>query len=108
MRPSVIISGFYGHGNAGDEAILAALRQHLGDSLDIVVSSYADIGEMQKLPSYAGLRIVKQADRAAVTRKNVAGLVIGGGGLGIGFGVAQLMMAASCGKPMVSHRMRDP
>jgi polysaccharide pyruvyl transferase WcaK-like protein len=102
MRPAVIIIGFYGHGNAGDEAILSAMRQYLGDDLDIIVSSYADHVAMAQLPTYKGLRIVKQADRAAVTRGNVCGVIVGGGGLGIGFGTPQMLMAASQGVPLIS------
>lgn len=39
VRPRVVVSGYYGFGNAGDEAILATLVQELGTWADLTVLS---------------------------------------------------------------------
>ena len=82
MAPKLLIAGYYGYGNAGDEAILsgmvADLRQVIGDVELCVVS--ADPKATQKLHSVHAL---KQSDvKSLIEAIRDSDLVIlGGGGL---------------------------
>lgn len=79
---SILIAGYYGHGNAGDEAILAALLADLR-SLDPGLAFTVVSGDPPRTAAEHGVPAVAERDIAALAAAvRAAGLVIvGGGGL---------------------------
>lgn len=81
MVPKVVISGYYGFGNAGDEAmltaIIGALRRH-GDYEFVVLS-----GDPERSASEHGVRGVGRTDLPAIYRelRGAEALISGGGSL---------------------------
>lgn len=81
-RRKILISGYYGHGNAGDEAILAAMLQALSREVpdaDICVLS----GNPERTRREFGVRAVRAKNLVAILRElwSASLLVSGGGGL---------------------------
>lgn len=79
MKPSILVSGYYGFGNTGDEAILASIVRHLGSAGELVVLS-ANPGRTQ---AEHGVRAIRRLDLPAIYRElgDAALFVSGGGGL---------------------------
>lgn len=101
-RPTLILSGFFGRGNCGDEALLQAQFEQFSPTYDIVVSvdeRGAYDGFWNWYP-YDRCRIVHQGNLGAVTEPGVVGLHVGGGGLPHGFNAAQVVRARSYDKPV--------
>jgi len=75
----ILVSGYYGFGNTGDEAILASIAQHLGKAGELVVLSAN--------PRHTALehkvRAISRLDLPAIARElgRAALFVSGGGGL---------------------------
>lgn len=100
-RPKVVLSGFFGRGNCGDEALLQAQYERLAARYDIVISvdeRGACDGFWDRHP-YDRCQIVHQGNLAAVAESDVVGIHVGGGGLPHGFNAAQVVVARSRGKP---------
>lgn len=73
----IVVSGYYGFGNLGDEAILATIVQQLGDRCELVVLS-ADPAQTE---AAFGVRAVSRMDLKAITRElRGASLFLSGGG----------------------------
>src|SRR5215203_3474935 len=82
MPGRILIGGYYGYGNAGDEAILAAMLRELRalrPDLEITVAS----GDPERTGSGHGVRAVPAADLAALAAAIGESdlVVLGGGGL---------------------------
>jgi polysaccharide pyruvyl transferase WcaK-like protein len=100
-KPQVVLSGFFGRGNCGDEAILQVQYERLAHSYDIVISvdeRGAREGFWDWHP-YNRCRIVHQGNLAVLGESGVIGIHVGGGGLPHGFNAAQVVHARSLGKP---------
>ena len=100
-RPRVVLSGFFGRGNCGDEALLQAQYERLSARYDVVVSvdeRGACDGFWDRYP-YDRCRIVHQANLGVLAEPDVIGIHVGGGGLPHGFNAAQVVHARSLGKP---------
>lgn len=100
-RPTLILSGFFGRGNCGDEALLQAQFEQFSAEYEIVVSvdeRGAYDGFWNWYP-YDQCRIVHQGNLGVVTEEQVVGLHVGGGGLPHGFNAAQVVRARSYDKP---------
>lgn len=100
-RPKVVLSGFFGRGNCGDEALLQAQYEWLSPRYDVVISvdeRGAHDGFWNWYP-YDRCRIVHQANLAVLAESDVIGIHVGGGGLPHGFNAAQVVHARSLGKP---------
>ncbi|MGA0039537.1 MAG: polysaccharide pyruvyl transferase family protein [Pirellulales bacterium] len=100
-RPALILSGFFGRGNCGDEALLQAQFERFSPDYEIVVSvdeRGAYDGFWNWYP-YDRCRIVHQGNLGVVTERDVIGLHVGGGGLPHGFNAAQVVRARSYDKP---------
>jgi polysaccharide pyruvyl transferase WcaK-like protein len=102
-RRILLIAGFYGRGNAGDEALLQCLCEAFEDDFEIAIA----VDEHGAYPGfwdwypYAGRRIVHQKDLDFVHRTpNLAGVVVGGGSLSLAFGADLLLEAAARGVPV--------
>ncbi|MEB3236082.1 MAG: polysaccharide pyruvyl transferase CsaB [Candidatus Sericytochromatia bacterium] len=77
VRPRVVVSGYYGFGNAGDEAILATLVQELGTWADLVVLSADPATTVRD----HGVAAVPRTDLRRIWQVvRGAGLFISGGG----------------------------
>jgi polysaccharide pyruvyl transferase WcaK-like protein len=100
-KPQVVLSGFFGRGNCGDEALLQAQYELLSPRYDIVISvdeRGARDGFWDWYP-YDRCRIVHQGNLAVLAEGGVIGIHVGGGGLPHGFNAAQVVHARSLGKP---------
>ncbi|MEB3298089.1 MAG: polysaccharide pyruvyl transferase CsaB [Candidatus Sericytochromatia bacterium] len=78
-RPRIVISGYYGFGNAGDEAILATLVQELGPWADLVVLSADPAGTRRD----HGVRAMPRTAAGPIWQslKGASLFISGGGGL---------------------------
>lgn len=101
MRPTIVLSGFFGRGNCGDEAILQAQWEFLSPRFQIVISvdeRGAFDGFWDRHP-YDRCRIVHQGNLSILAEPDVVAIHVGGGGLPHGFNAAQVVHARSLGKP---------
>ncbi len=99
-RPTIVLSGFFGRGNCGDEAILQAQYEALSPEFDIVISvdeRGAYDGFWNWYP-YDRCRIVHQANLSVLADPAIVGIHVGGGGLPHGFNAAQVVYARSLDK----------
>ncbi|HEX2645274.1 MAG TPA: polysaccharide pyruvyl transferase family protein [Thermoanaerobaculia bacterium] len=82
---SILIAGYYGHGNAGDEAILAALLADLRglDRLDRGLAFTVVSGDPARTIAEHGVTTVPERDIAALAAAMRAAdlVIVGGGGL---------------------------
>lgn len=96
-RQSLVLTGFFGRGNAGDEALLQCIFETFSEYYDIVVS-------VDEFGAYRGFwdwypyncsRIIHQCANSLFFENpgQIAGLIVGGGGLPAGF-CANLVVAA--------------
>lgn len=73
----IVISGYYGFGNLGDEAILATLVQQLSDRYELVVLS----ANPAETTASFGVRAIERTDMAAIWQAlSGASLFLSGGG----------------------------
>lgn len=81
-RKKILLSGYYGFANAGDEAVLASLTQILQDALP-GVELVALSGKPEETAAAYGIRAIDRWDKAALRRelKDAALFVSGGGSL---------------------------
>ena len=101
-KKRLVLSGFFGRGNAGDEALLQVQYERLSPEFDIVIS-VEERGAYQGFWDwypYNKCRIIHQAETAIFAQDDVVGLHVGGGDLPFGFNGAQVLAAASAGKPV--------
>jgi len=102
-----MITGFYGWGNAGDEGILQAIMDELGDN-EYVVSTTLPF---TMLNSY-NHRILAEVRTIDDRRIDYDVYLLGGGGLGWGFGWGQALSAFSshkrCMNYAVGYGKHDP
>lgn len=99
-RPAIVLSGFFGRGNCGDEALLQAQYELLAPWFTVVISVEergAFDGFWNWYP-YDRCRIVHQANLAVLAEPDVVGIHVGGGGLPHGFNAAQVVHARSLDK----------
>lgn len=73
----IVVSGYYGFGNLGDEAILATIVQQLGQRTELVVLS----ANPEQTEAAFGVRAVSRLDLKAIARElRGASLFLSGGG----------------------------
>jgi len=96
MKKKIIVRGFFGRGNCGDEAILQSIHGLFEKHFDIGISTeLSDVNHeaIKRLFPYANCEIVNCEDRLIFKHKDIAGFILGGGGLGLGFGWNQYIVA---------------
>ena len=92
----IIINGFFAKGNCGDEAILQTWNDMLSPYYRIVASIDADLlvnNYYKKFELYNNIDIIQNRRVDIFCREDIKGYIVGGGGLGLGFGVEQLLHA---------------
>ena len=103
-KPRLVLSGFFGRGNVGDEAILQVQYEKLSPYFDITISVEqrgAFDGYWNWYP-YNLCNIINHADTSIFSEPDVIGLHIGGGDLPIGFNGGQVIGALANGKRVIS------
>lgn len=101
-KPNLGVLGFLGRGNAGDEAIFQCIYEAFSSDYDIVVV----VDELGARPGFWDWYPYTQCSLAHIGdihrfMQPMAGLIVGGGGLGIGFGASQVHVAKSVGTPVI-------
>ncbi|WP_398471778.1 polysaccharide pyruvyl transferase family protein, partial [Tardiphaga sp.] len=95
-RKSIVLIGFFGRGNCGDEAILQCVYESFRSQFDVIISvdeHGAYIGFWDWYP-YNEARIVHQTNIAEILNNpNIVAVLVGGGGLRVGFGANQVLAA---------------
>ncbi|MDP9791394.1 polysaccharide pyruvyl transferase family protein [Agrobacterium tumefaciens] len=99
-KPIVGVIGFLGRGNAGDEAIFQCIYEAFRQKFDIVVA-VDEHGAKQGWWDWYPYNEIDRIHQGNIHyfEKRIAGLIVGGGGLGIGFGASQALIAQSAGTP---------
>ena len=100
-KPLIALIGFWARGNIGDEAILNSIILNLRSDFEflIVLDEYgAAKGYWDHYPynSYPRTHI----GNTQIVGHSVAGLLVGGGGLGTGYGAAQACVVRSRNRPV--------
>lgn len=102
-RGTLLLAGFYGRGNAGDEAMLQCACEAFEDVFDIAIAvdEHGPHPGFRDWYPYKGREIVHQQDLGFVHRTAaLAGVLVAGGGLALAFGADILIEAAACGVPV--------
>ncbi|WP_147385477.1 polysaccharide pyruvyl transferase family protein [Oleomonas cavernae] len=102
MRPALLVAGFYGRGNCGDEALFQSIYETFAPSCDIIVA----VNKFGALDGYEGwypynrCEIVHQCSQDIFeSGRPIAAMMIGGGGLAVGFAANLVMEARARGIP---------
>jgi hypothetical protein len=101
-RGTIVLSGFFGRGNCGDEAILQAQYERLSPHYDLIISvdQHGAYDGFWNWYPYDRCPIVHQGNLGCVADETVVAVHVGGGGLPHGFNAAQVVHARSHGKPV--------
>jgi hypothetical protein len=101
---SLVIAGFLGRGNAGDEAMFQVLVEQFRDRFAIT----ALVDELGAYPGYRGwypyaqVTVAHQNHIDTIERRDdCAGLIVGGGMLSLGFAAGHVLMARARKVPVV-------
>jgi len=106
-REVIVLSGFFGRGNAGDEALVQVLYEALSPLAEIVicVDRHGAYDGFWNWYPYHECRIIHQGELEWLMTPEVRALHILGGGLPIGFNAA---LARLTGKPVAMTGIDDP
>ena len=103
-RPSVVLAGFFGRGNCGDEALLQCIYESFADEYEVIISVNehgAHQGFWDWYP-YNVARRTHQMDSGIFARlPRCVGLVVGGGSLDLGFAANLALPARAAGAATV-------
>lgn len=108
-KPLLGILGFLGRGNSGDEAILQCIYETFVARFDIVLV----VDEREARDGYWNWYPYSECQRVHIGdihffEKRLAGLLVGGGGLGLGYGAAQVLVAKGAGTPVALAGVDHP
>lgn len=99
----VVVSGFWGRGNTGDEAMLQQIYALLSPQFDVTLSldRHGAYDGFWNWYPYERCSIVHQLDIAPVEPDRAAALHVGGGGIGFSFNGAQVIHALLSNVPVL-------
>ncbi|MFZ2871773.1 polysaccharide pyruvyl transferase family protein, partial [Zavarzinia sp.] len=102
VRPIVVIAGFYGRGNCGDEALFQTIYETFAPDFDVIVAvdSFGAVDGFQHWYPYNRCEIRHQCDLDMFDEgRPIAAMMIGGGGLAVGFAANLVFEARARGIP---------
>jgi hypothetical protein len=105
-----VLAGFFGRGNAGDEAILQGLVEALppGTEPIICVPQHGAFDGFWNWYPYNQYELIDQGNLGVFERRDVVGLNVGGGGLAPAFNCGQITAAKFEGKTVSITGVDDP
>lgn len=101
-RPVVVIAGFYGRGNCGDEALFQTIYETFAPDFDVIVAvdSFGAVDGFQHWYPYNRCEIRHQCDLDLFDEgRPIVAMMIGGGGLAVGFAANLVFEARARGIP---------
>ena len=93
----IIINGFFAKGNCGDESILQTWYDMLSTDYRIIASIDSELlvnNYHKKFELYNNIDVIQNRRVDIFCRDDIKAYMIGGGGLGLGFGIEQWIHAA--------------
>jgi polysaccharide pyruvyl transferase WcaK-like protein len=102
-RKPIVVSGFWGRGNTGDEAMLQQIYGFLAPRFGVVLSldRHGAFDGFWNWYPYERSRLVHQLDIGPVEPDRASALHIGGGGIGFSFNGAQMIHALLSNVPVL-------
>jgi polysaccharide pyruvyl transferase WcaK-like protein len=101
-KTELLLCGFFGRGNAGDEALLQCIYETFYERHEIVlcVDEHGAYPGFWDWYPYKHCRIIHQGNLAfALSASRLAGVLVGGGGLPAGFALSHVFSAKARGVP---------
>lgn len=100
-RPALLVAGFFGRSNCGDEALLQVIYEQFSPDFEIIVSldEHGATEGYWNLYPYDRCQRIHQGNLADPAR-SASGMIVGGGGLPLGFVADQILAARSAGIPI--------
>lgn len=99
-KPKLVLSGFFGRGNTGDESLLQVQYEHFSKDFEVMISveQHGAFDGFWNWYPYNQCKIIGQEDLTIFGDPDVVGLHVGGGNLPIGFNASQIVAARAAGK----------
>jgi polysaccharide pyruvyl transferase WcaK-like protein len=103
MKKTIVVRGFFGRGNCGDEALLQTIYDLFHERYKIAISTELHDAHpvFRNMHPYDKCEIVNCENRIIFKRPDIAGFILGGGGLGLGLGWNQYFVAKRRGVPVI-------
>ena len=100
-RPALLVAGFWARSNCGDEALLQVIYEQFSPRFDIIISldEHGATDGYWDLYPYDRCQRIHQGNLADPAR-TCRGMIVGGGGLPLGFVADQVYAARSAGVPI--------
>lgn len=100
-RPALLVAGFYGRGNCGDEALFQAIYETFSPDFDVIVAvnKFGAVAGYEQWYPYNKCEIVHQCAQDVFCERPIAAMMIGGGGLAVGFAANLVYEARARGIP---------
>ncbi|PWR21251.1 polysaccharide pyruvyl transferase family protein [Zavarzinia aquatilis] len=102
VRPAIVVAGFYGRGNCGDEALFQCIYETFAADFDVIVAvdGFGAVEGYQSWYPYNKCEIRHQCDLGLFEEgRRIVGMMIGGGGLAVGFAANLVFEARARGIP---------
>lgn len=101
-RPAIVVAGFYGRGNCGDEALFQTIYETFAADFDVIVAvdAFGAVEGYESWYPYNKCEIRHQCDLEMFDEgRRVVAMMIGGGGLAVGFAANLVFEARARGIP---------
>ncbi len=93
------VCGFYGFGNMGDEAVLQAIMQELGEDNEYIISTSLPLHLFERYSKVIGKELRLHEDM----RTDFDAYILGGGGLNWGYGWRQCLSVFAKNMPCMNY-----